>query len=101
MEDAELAVQKALTCQPGQPGAAGILAHKRLLEMEDEAEAAGARQKAGLAELEQALADKEAEIDAAEEALDQALFALGEDVYKARIGDAALLPLYARLDRAV
>jgi len=100
VEEAEQAVQDALTCKPGQPGAAGILAHKRLLEMEDEAEAAAERLQDTLAQLEGALADKEQDIAEAEDALDQALYALGEDVYRERIADAALMPFYLRLDQA-
>ena len=38
IEDQEAEFLLLLTPKPGQPGAQGILAHKRLLEMEDEAE---------------------------------------------------------------
>jgi hypothetical protein len=53
-----------------------------------------------MAELDQAIAQKEEEIQAAEDYLDQALFLLGEEVYKQRISDAQLAPFYPRLDRA-
>jgi hypothetical protein len=100
VEDLEVRVSNALTPQPGQPGAPGILAHKRLLEMEDEEEARKLEHEQRMAELDQAIATKEEEVKAAEDYLDQALFLLGEDVYAQRISDAQLAPFYPRLDRA-
>lgn len=91
---------QALTPLPGQPGAQGILAHKRLLEIQDEAEDRKAAFDERMAEIDQLIAQKEQEIQAAEDYLDQALFLLGEDVYKQRIADAQLAPFYPRLDRA-
>ncbi|WP_224248949.1 coiled-coil domain-containing protein [Hyalangium gracile] len=93
-------LNNALTPLPGQPGAQGILAHKRMLEMEDESEERESAHKERMAELDQAIAQKEEELQAAEDYLDQALFLLGEDVYKQRISDAQLAPFYPRLDRA-
>jgi hypothetical protein len=93
-------VNNALTPLPGQPGAPGILAHKRMLEMEDEAEERDAAFKERMAEIDQAIGQKEDEIQAAEDYLDQALFLLGEEVYNQRISDAQLAPFYPRLDRA-
>lgn len=93
-------LNNALTPVPGQPGAPGILAHKRLLEIQDEAEDREEAFKQRMAEIDQAIAQKEQEIQAAEDYLDQALFLLGEDVYKQRISDAQLAPFYPRLDRA-
>jgi hypothetical protein len=93
-------VTNALTPLPGQPGAPGILAHKRLLEMQDEAEEREEAFKQRMAEIDQAIAQKEEEVQAAEDYLDQALFLLGEDVYKQRIADAQLAPFYPKLDRA-
>jgi chromosome segregation ATPase len=90
----------SLTPLPGQPGAPGILAHKRMLEIEDEAEEREQAFKQRMAEIDQAIAQKEEEIQAAEDYLDQALFLLGEEVYKQRISDAQLAPFYPRLDRA-
>lgn len=100
VEDLEIRVSNALTPQPGQPGAPGILAHKRLLEMEDEEEARKLEHAQRMAELDQAIATKEEEVKAAEDYLDQTLFLLGEDVYAQRISDAQLAPFYPRLDRA-
>lgn len=93
-------LNNALTPLPGQPGAPGILAHKRMLEIEDEAEDHEDAFKNRMAEIDQAIGQKEGEIQAAEDYLDQALFLLGEDVYKQRISDAQLAPFYPRLDRA-
>jgi len=100
VEDMEVRLSTALTPAPGQPGAAGILAHKRLLEMEDEEEARKLDHEQRMAELDQAIAMKEEQVKAAEDYLDQALFLLGEDVYAQRIPDAQLAPFYPRLDRA-
>jgi DNA repair exonuclease SbcCD ATPase subunit len=93
-------VSLALTPRPGQPGAQGILAHKRLLEMEDEAEARRLEHEATMAELDRVIGAKEEEVQAAEDYLDQTLFLLGEECYTQRVPDASLAPLYPRLDRA-
>ncbi|QSQ26874.1 hypothetical protein JY651_19010 [Pyxidicoccus parkwayensis] len=100
VEDLEIRLSNALTPEPGQPGAPGILAHKRLLEMEDEEEGRKLDHEQRMAELDQAIATKEEQVKAAEDYLDQALFLLGEDVYARRIPDAQLAPFYPRLDRA-
>jgi hypothetical protein len=100
VEDLEARLSTALTPAPGQPGAPGILAHKRLLEMEDEEEARKLEHEQRMSELDQAIAAKEEQVKAAEDYLDQALFLLGEDVYAQRIADAQLAPFYPRLDRA-
>jgi chromosome segregation ATPase len=93
-------LNNALTPLPGQPGAPGILAHKRLLEMQDDAEERKLSFTQRMAELDQGIAQKEEEIQAAEDYLDQALFLLGEEVYKERISDAQLAPFYPKLDRS-
>ncbi|MCP3101627.1 hypothetical protein LZ198_22375 [Myxococcus sp. K15C18031901] len=100
VEDLDERLATALTPEPGQPGAPGILAHKRLLEMEDEAEARLGEHDARMAEIDQAIGGLEEQVKAAEDYLDQALFLLGEDVYAQRIADAQLAPFYPRLDRA-
>ncbi|MDY7233236.1 hypothetical protein [Hyalangium rubrum] len=100
IEAIEYDLNNVLTPAPGQPGAQGILAHKRLLEMDDEAENREEAFKQAMADFDQAISQKEQEIQAAEDYLDQALFLLGEDVYAQRIADAQLSPFYPRLDRA-
>lgn len=100
IESLQIDLEQALTPAPGQPGAQGILAHKRLLEMQDEGEDRKAAFEERMAELDQAIGQKEQEMQAAEDYLDQALFLLGEDVYKQRISDAQLAPFYPKLDRA-
>jgi myosin heavy subunit len=94
----EEALQQVLTPEPGQPGGPGVLAHRRLLELEQEAQLHEQEHERWLAELEQAIADKEAEIQAAEEFLEQALFLLGEEVYALRLPDPELAVYYLRLD---
>lgn len=100
VEDWEAQLATALTPTPGQPGGAGILAHKRLIELEDAAAEQKRQHDARMEELDQAIAAKEEEIKGAEDYLDQALFLLGEEVYAQRIADGQLNPFYPRLDVA-
>jgi hypothetical protein len=100
IEELEREFDMLLTPRPGQPGAQGILAHKRLLEMEDEAETRKAEHEQQMKELDEAIGAKEEEVKAAEDYLDQAVFLLGEEVYGARINDPALAALYPRLDKS-
>jgi hypothetical protein len=100
VENLERDVAMALTPKPGQPGAQGILAHKRMLDMEDEMNVRKEAHEQAMAEIDRAIGEKETEVKAAEDYLDQALFLLGEDVYAQRIADAQLAPFYPRLDRA-
>jgi hypothetical protein len=100
IEELEREFETLLTPRPGQPGAQGILAHKRLLEMEDEAETRKADHEARMQELDGFIAAKEEEVQAAEDFLDQAIFLLGEEVYGARLSNPVLAPMYPRLDKA-
>lgn len=100
LEDMELELKQVLTPRPGQAGAQGILAHKRLLEMEDEAEERKADHEQRMKDLDEALAAKEEEAKLAEEELDGALFDLGEEVYGDRVPHPALNPLYPKVDKA-
>lgn len=100
VEDMEYESNQLLTPEPGKPGAAGIQAFKRLMDMEDEMEERKHTNERTMADLDAAVRTKEEEVRAAEDYLDQALFLLGEDVYAQRIPDAQLAPFYPRLDRA-
>lgn len=100
VEEIQHDLDMALTPTPGQPGADGILAHKRLLELEDELEQRRVDFEQFMQDLDQAIAEKEQEVAAAEDYLDQALFLLGEDCYAQRLPDPALAALYPRIDRA-
>jgi chromosome segregation ATPase len=100
LEDMEAELKQVLTPRPGQVGAQGILAHKRVLEMEDEAEERKAAYDERMKELDAALAAKEDEAKACEEDLDAALYELGEAVYADRVAHPQLNPLYPRLDKA-
>ncbi|SET00297.1 hypothetical protein [Stigmatella erecta] len=100
VEALEYDLNNALTPAPGQPGAPGILAHKRLLEMLDEAEERKEAYEQAMAEHDQVIGQREQEAQAAEDYLDQALFLLGEEVYGQRLAHAQLAPFYPRLDRA-
>ncbi|MEW6431951.1 MAG: hypothetical protein AB1730_10630 [Myxococcota bacterium] len=100
VEELEWEFNQVLTPRPGQPGAQGILAHKRILEMEDEAEEKKFEHEERMKEFDGVLAQKDEELKAAEEALDGCLFDLGEECYAERIPHPALNPLYPRLDKA-
>ena len=100
IEDMEGEFETLLTPRPGQPGAQGILAHKRLLEMEDEHETRKADHDERMKELDGVIGQREEEVKAAEDYLDEAIFLLGEECYAERIADAALAPFYPRLDKA-
>lgn len=100
LEELQAEFDRVLTPEPGQPGAAGIHAHKRILELEDEAEDRKLEHEELMADLDQQIAAKEEEVKAAEEFLDQAVFMLGEDCYSHRIADPGLAALYVRLDKS-
>ena len=100
VEELEWEFNQVLTPRPGQPGAQGILAHKRILEMEDEAEEKKFEHDERMKEFDGVLAQKDEELKAAEEELDGCLFDLGEECYAERIPHPELNPLYPRLDKA-
>jgi seryl-tRNA synthetase len=100
LEELEWEFNQVLTPRPGQPGAQGILAHKRILEMEDEAEERELEHKERMKQFDEALAAKDEELKAAEEELDACIFDLGEECYAERIPHPKLNPLYPRLDKA-
>ncbi len=100
LEDLEYEFKQVLTPRPGQPGAQGVLAHKRILEMEDEAEQRQADHEERMKELDEQAAAKDEEVKLAEEDLDGTLFELGEEAYAERIPHPSLNPVYARLDKA-
>lgn len=99
VEDLEAQLATALEPAPGQPGAQGIVAYKRLIELEDEAAQQKLDFEALMAELDKALATAEEEIEACEDYLDQALFLLGQECYRGRLADPMLAPLYPKLDK--
>jgi hypothetical protein len=100
LEELEWELEQVLTPRPGQPGAQGILAHKRILELEDEAEEREAAHEEAMARLDQAVAAKDEELKGAEAELDAAIFALGEECYADRVAHPKLTPLYPRVDKA-
>jgi len=101
LEELEIQFEQLLTPPEGSKGAPGILAHRRLLQMEDEEEQRKEHLETKSRELDQAIADKEGELQAAEDYLDQAIFLLGEDCYQQRIPEPALAALYPKIDRTV
>jgi hypothetical protein len=99
VEEIQDELNHVLTPRPGQPGAQGILAHMRVIEMELEAEARLEVFEKKMSEIDAGIAGKDQEVQAAEDYLDQAIFLLGEEVYAARIEDDAFSELYERLDK--
>jgi hypothetical protein len=100
LEELEWELNQVLTPRPGQPGAQGILAHKRILELEDELEERTQAHQDAMKALDDAIAAKDEELKAAEADLDAAVFELGEEVYADRLAHPKLTPLYPRLDKA-
>jgi len=100
IDDVEFEFKSILTPRPGQQGAQGILAHRRLLEIEDEGEERKAQNEDLMQEFDNTVANKEHELKLAEEELDAALFELGEEVYGDRVAHPKLSPLYAKVDKA-
>ena len=100
IDDLEFEFKSILTPRPGQTGAQGILAHARLLEMEDESEERKAEHEDLMTQLDSAVVAKEDELKLAEEDLDSALYELGEEVYADRLAHPKLSPLYPKVDKA-
>ena len=100
IEELEWEFKQVLTPRSGQQGAQGILAHGRILGMEDEFEEREHEHEARMKELDAAIATKEEGVKAAEAELDGVLFELGEECYAERVPHPQLNPLYLRLDKA-
>ena len=100
LEELEWELNQVLTPRPGQPGAQGVLAHKRILELEDELEERAAAHQDEMKTLDDAIAAKDDELKAAEADLAAAVFDLGEECYADRLAHPNLSPLYPRLDKA-
>lgn len=100
LEELEWEFNQVLTPRPGQQGAQGILAHKRILEMEDELEEREEQHKAKMKEIDDFIAAKEEDVQAAEQELDGTLFDLGEECYADRTPHPKLNAMYPRLDKA-
>lgn len=99
LEDLEAELTGVLTPRPGQVGADGILAHRRILECEDQLADEKADHDEALAQLDAQAEVLEADIKDAEAALDDAVFALGEAVLAQRPPHPLLVALYAKGDR--
>jgi hypothetical protein len=100
LEELEWELNSVLTPRPGQQGAQGILAHKRILEMEDEFEEREHNHKEKMKELDAAIGAKEEELKGVEEELDGCIFDLGEECYADRVAHQALNPMYPKIDKA-
>lgn len=100
LDELEYELNQVLTPRPGQQGAQGILAHKRILEMEDEHDERKELHEKTMKAIDAKIATFEAEQKGAEEELDGCLFDLGEEAYADRVPHPKLNPMYARLDKA-
>jgi hypothetical protein len=99
LEAVEHGLQQLLTPAPEDPNSPGIRAHRRLLELEQQAAARRQAHERLVEEFDQALAAKEEEVQAADAFLEQALLLLGEEVYTQRVPDPQLAVFYPRLDQ--
>lgn len=100
LEELEWELNQVLTPRPGQQGAQGILAHKRILELEDEFEEREHDHKEKMKDLDAAIGDREEALKGVEEELDGCIFDLGEECYADRVPHQALNPMYPKLDKA-
>lgn len=99
VEELEWELNQVLTPKSGQIGAAGIHAHRAILEMEDAHEEREHQHKARMKALEALIVEQEENEKAAEAELDGALFELGEECYASRVSHPKLNAVYARLDK--
>jgi predicted nucleic acid-binding Zn-ribbon protein len=81
------------------PGAEGIRARRRELDLELQLEERTDAYNDRITELNDLAAAKDEEVKAAEQYYEQALMLLGEEVYRARVSDPALAVFYPKLDR--
>ena len=100
IDDLEFEYKSVLTPRPGQQGAAGIEAHRRILELEDETEDRKLKHEDLMKQLDDTVVTKEEELKLAEDDLNAALYELGEEVYGDRLKHPQLTPLYPKVDRA-
>ena len=97
LEDRAAELQRMLEPEPGRRGAQGIAAYRHLVELEQRSERQQLESQARLERLDAALAQWERERDAAQALLDEAILALGEAYFTARVADPALTELVAKL----
>ncbi len=100
LEEMEYDLNQVLTPRPGQQGAQGILAHKRILEMEDEFEEREEAHNTKMKKLDELIGAKDEDLKVVEEELDGCIFDLGEETYAERVPHQALNPFYPKLDKA-
>lgn len=81
------------------PGAEGIRARRRMMELEGQLDARDAEFKQAMGDLQTQLDAKQQDLAGAQAFYDNALILLGEDAYKARVADPALAALYPKLDK--
>jgi hypothetical protein len=97
-DDMQTEYDKIMNPESG-PGAEGIRARRRQkdleLQLDERTEAYNAR----IQELNDLAGTKDEEVRAAKEYYNEALFLLGEEVYKLRVADPALAAFYPKLDK--
>ncbi|MGI5860694.1 MAG: hypothetical protein ACOX6T_01405 [Myxococcales bacterium] len=81
------------------PGAEGIRARRREIDLEQQLEERTNAYNERIGELNEDAAAKDREVRAAQQYYEQAIMLLGEEAYRARIPDPALVVFYPRLDK--
>ena len=81
------------------PGAEGIRARRRELDLEQQLEERTEAYNERIGELNEDAAARDEEAKAAQQYYEQAIMLLGEEVYRARVPDPALVVFYPRLDK--
>ena len=92
-------LKRMLLPEPGHPGAKGILAYRRDLELEREEERRKQEFAALMGALDQEIVAREKQLQSATQRLDDAVMALAEECYAARVADPVLAPMMAKLAR--
>jgi chromosome segregation ATPase len=99
IEEMERTFKSILTPKPGQMGAQGILAYKRLLEMEDEQEELKQEIDSRIEELSKKIGTLEDELENAELEFEDALYELGVECYENHIEHPSFAPIVAKLEK--
>jgi len=100
IDEMERQLKDILTPRPGQLGAQGILAYKRLLEMEDEQTELKQKVEEKIAKLSEKIGELEEEdLQDAYAELDDALYELGVECYEANIEHPRFKPIVTQLEK--
>jgi len=99
IDEMERLFKNILTPKPGQIGAQGILAYKRLLEMEDEQEELKQKVDERIEELSKEVGMLEEDLHNAELEFEDALYELGVECYESHVEHPSFAPIVAKLEK--